>query len=84
MQAYSNPEREKDTWSLSDVEVFYADYGDLWENEDELFQNGYEEPNEPGYYYWFCLPGCMPDSDPIGPFETEEDAVIDSQSNSEA
>lgn len=23
-----------------------------------------------GWFYWYCLPGCMPDSDAIGPFET--------------
>jgi hypothetical protein len=28
-----------------------------------------------GWYYWFCLPGGLPDSDPIGPFATEQDAV---------
>ena len=28
-----------------------------------------------GWFYWFCLPGCMPDSEPIGPFDTEEAAL---------
>ena len=23
------------------------------------------------YYYWYCFPGCLPDSEPIGPFENE-------------
>lgn len=32
-----------------------------------------------GFYWWSCFPGCIPDSDPIGPFETEEDAVKDAQ-----
>ena len=30
-----------------------------------------------GYYWWSCYPGCHPDSDPIGPFETEQDAIKD-------
>ena len=33
-----------------------------------------------GWFYWYCLPGCMPDSDPYGPFETRtsaEQAAID-------
>ena len=28
-----------------------------------------------GWFYHFCLPGCMPDSSPIGPFETEAAAI---------
>jgi hypothetical protein len=30
-----------------------------------------------GYYWWTCCPGCMPDSDASGPFETEEEANED-------
>ncbi len=33
---------------------------------------------EPGWYYWYCMPGCLPDSDPMGPFETREAAHADS------
>ena len=32
-----------------------------------------------GFYWWPCFPGCIPDSDPIGPFETEEEAIRDAQ-----
>lgn len=31
----------------------------------------------PGYYWWACMPGCMPDSDPNGPFPTAEGAYLD-------
>jgi len=34
-----------------------------------------------GWFYWFCFPGCLPDSDPIGPFETEEQALKDAEDN---
>lgn len=27
------------------------------------------------WYYWYCLPGCLPDSSPVGPFETEAAAI---------
>lgn len=27
-----------------------------------------------GWYYWYYLPGCLPDSDPVGPFKTEQKA----------
>lgn len=30
-----------------------------------------------GWYWWTCCPGCMPDSDAFGPFETEEEAIQD-------
>lgn len=33
----------------------------------------------PGWYWWLCQPGCLPDSEPIGPFGSStaayEDAV---------
>lgn len=32
-----------------------------------------------GYYYWFCFPGCLPDSDPVGPFETQAEALADAR-----
>lgn len=30
---------------------------------------------EGGWFYWFCMPGCMPDSAPFGPFDTREEAI---------
>jgi hypothetical protein len=27
-----------------------------------------------GWYYGFCQPGCLFDSEPIGPFDTEDEA----------
>ena len=31
----------------------------------------------PGWYWWACWPGCMPDGDAVGPFETEQAAIDD-------
>jgi hypothetical protein len=28
-----------------------------------------------GWYWWACSPGCLPDGDPCGPFDTEEEAL---------
>jgi hypothetical protein len=76
MQAYSNPKRESDPHALPDVEVFY--------------QSTHPEPgdtdagNEPGWYWWSCFPGCLPDGDPIGPFATEEEALANAQEGSES
>jgi len=69
---YVDPKRELDPYALPDVEVFEvpADY-DL-----EPDESG---PYEPGWYYWYCSPGCLPDSDPYGPFGTEAEALEDAR-----
>ena len=33
--------------------------------------------NGAGWYWWACFPGCLPDSDPFGPFESERAAIDD-------
>lgn len=68
MQAYSRKEDEKDFRKLPDVEIFYHD-GIKWDDENED-----EEELKKGYYYQYCFPGCLPNSEPIGPFETEKEA----------
>lgn len=35
----------------------------------ETFQKGDE------WFYWFCIPGCLPEGDEVGPFDTEEEAL---------
>lgn len=38
----------------------------------------FEVFNDEGGWYWqACYPGCLPDGDPAGPFETEQDAIDD-------
>jgi hypothetical protein len=34
---------------------------------------------EGGWFYWHCLPGCLPDSPPIGPFATHHLAIAAAQ-----
>ena len=36
-----------------------------------------KEAYGPGFYWWYCFPGCMPDGDAHGPFESEEAALAD-------
>jgi hypothetical protein len=31
------------------------------------------------WFWWTCLPGCMPDSGTFGPFETKAEALADAQ-----
>jgi hypothetical protein len=73
MQFYTDPEREFDPNALPDAEVFTeSTYGHDIE----------EEPFSPGFYWWSCLPGCLPDSEPIGPFDTEQEAIDDARERS--
>ena len=34
-----------------------------------------EENIESGWFYWFCFPGCLPDSAAIGPFPSHRAAL---------
>ena len=69
--AYSDPTRETDPHALPNIEIFHSVDCD------------FEETLEPGYYWQFCFPGCLPDGDVNGPFETEEEALRDAQNNGE-
>lgn len=76
---YSRPSRESDPHALPDIETFYlADDHDF-----ACFEVKHEsaEPLPAGWYYWYCASGCVPDSDPNGPFTTEEDALAEAQEN---
>lgn len=35
------------------------------------------------WVWWNCQPGCLPDSDPFGPFETETEAEADARSDND-
>lgn len=39
------------------------------------FEQETEDSHAPGWYWQACFPGCLPDGDPSGPFETEAEAV---------
>lgn len=34
-----------------------------------------------GWFYWYCFPGCLPDSSPYGPFDSRDEALKDAQDN---
>ena len=54
-------------------EIFRLTEGEMDNPEAEYYEN---EPThyEPGWYWWWCLPGCLPDGAPYGPFDNEEEA----------
>ena len=68
MQLYSTTERERDEYALPDVEIFYADENLVKEWEEEW------DNVDIGWYWWFCFPGCLPDSLPTGPFVSKVEA----------
>ncbi len=76
-QAYSDPSRESDPHALPDVEVFYVNVTDQNAGWGDL------NATESGWYWWSCMPGCLPDADPTGPFKTEQEAIADAQSGNE-
>lgn len=74
MQFYTDPEREKDPNALPDAEVFTVTSDDCQPG-TVFWNDDTSEPFPTGFYWWPCLPGCLPDGDAIGPFETEEEAI---------
>jgi hypothetical protein len=49
---------------------------------EKMFDAMIEEEGITGaWFYHYCLPGCLPDSTPFGPFETREEAIADAREN---
>jgi hypothetical protein len=73
-QHYSDLRREQDEHALPDVETWQEYPGGIDYRGERI---------EAGWYYWFCLPGCLPDSDPVGPFASEDEALADAREDDE-
>lgn len=58
------------------LEVFYVD-----EPADAFLDEQTGEYLGDGWYSWYSLPGCIPDSDAFGPYDTEIDAYMDRESD---
>lgn len=56
-------------------ELWHNDHGDAPCNETDF----HEELT--GHWYWSCSPGCIPDSEPLGPFTTQAKAIQDASEN---
>lgn len=84
---YSDPKRAGETWALTDVEVFEVTAQEFLTADDSTWlaemlanQMGNDDAHDTaeslaGWYYWYCFPGCLPDSEPCGPYASETDAV---------
>ena len=88
---YNDPERETDPHALPDVEVFFTATGEcprctsgstaIGERCDccTLEGNVIEPTGDSGWYYAFGFPGCLWDGSPMGPFESEKEALAEAQ-----
>lgn len=98
MQAYSNPDDEKDPWKLPDVEIFQLTAQEVAERDEDMVHEymrrrefrlaGFNSRDRArmfdamieengitgGWFFWFCFPGCMPDSDAFGPYNSWQEA----------
>lgn len=75
-QHYSDIERAANMYALPDLETFYRTRE---ENRADAWRDGCDDVMESGWFYWYCFPGCLPDSEPIGPFDTEDSALDDAR-----
>lgn len=91
-QHYSDPSRESDPYALPNIEVFYLDKPTCdhcgRRQASKLAETcrscGAILPEFTAGWYWqACFPGCLPDGEPCGPFDTEADAVADAQNTNE-
>lgn len=76
---YSDESRYDDPYALPDIEVFYVTALEAAYNRENLDHANEYTVTERGWYYWFCFPGCMPDSTAFGPFESEAEALADAR-----
>jgi hypothetical protein len=72
---------------FENFEVFYMSADDFIQSHkdtwmaDSYKESDYDAASLKGWYWWACMPGCLPDSDAIGPFATEQEALEDAQSD---
>ena len=78
-QIYTDETREEEPYALPNAEVFYVSQMEVNYNLQNIDHADEYTITEAGWYWWSCFPGCLPDSDAIGPFETEQEAIDDAR-----
>lgn len=70
----------EDGEEFGSLEIFWANQDDLdlTALDYEALDDG-EEPMSPGWYWWPCFPGCLPDGEAMGPFSSSRDARDDAR-----
>lgn len=68
------PFRDEEGNESGSCEVFYHEG-----NDPDFVLSPVDDPTPApaGWYWWSCFPGCLPDGDPSGPFDTHWDALED-------
>ena len=85
-QIYSDPKQANEQGALPDVKTFQVNHTS-WCMELDEFMNPklncrigtHTGSLLDGWYWQSCLPGCLPDGEPNGPFDTEQEAIEDAQ-----
>ena len=54
-----------------------ADGSEPFGSFETFYLTKFECECEPGYYWQSGFPGCLPDGDAVGPFDTEAEAIAD-------
>ena len=80
-QHYSDPKRASKIHALPNIETFQLTGPEArrvltqWNDDDDDDLDACTDDELAGWFFWFCLPGCLPDSGPTGPFRTEAEAL---------
>jgi len=72
---YLDVSRASEPRYMPSIETFYVDEG----SDDDYRTEDGGDPLAEGWYWWCCMPGCLPDGEPCGPYETEAEAVADAR-----
>lgn len=77
---YLDPKDEEDKYKLPNLEIFHMTSKEIKrlvkeDGQDSPFADGDGKPLPGGWFYWFCLPGCLPDSSAFGPYDSYEEAL---------
>ena len=68
-----------DCGSLSYKDVVMKGYRLLCEEKECRDNNVTVLLDRLGWFHWFCVPGCLADSEPMGPFDSEALALEDAR-----
>jgi len=65
--------------SFAGYHAFTSEEGDLYGSFEIFWHNrgDYPDNREPGWYWWPCFPGCIPDGEATGPFHSSYLALVD-------
>ena len=77
LQMYSDPSRADDPHALPDVEVFQVSPMEATYNRANADHADEYTIDAPGWWWWSCFPGCLPDGPASGPFPTQAEAEAD-------